>query len=847
MPKELAEPPPTANRWPSYQPMVLAFVAFGFGIFLDRQMEFAWVFSFATSWACLLSWFLFRIAIGQSNHVYLNRISSTLLLIGLIFAGSFWHHGRWNWFGAAEIGRFANAVASPACVDATVVSEPRWMVVDAEAYEDGSENGLEDKVRTRLVVRVDRIRDGGRWIDASGKADLVIHDSATHVKSGDQVRVFGRLVRSSPPSNPGQFDFQQFYRAQAKLAFLHAYDLDSVVVLKPASWQGAQLLSNLRHRFNQITWKYVGGHEAGFASAILLGNREQLSRTRRDSFLETGTVHLLAISGLHVGILAASFFLFFRIGLLSRRKCLLATMLFVFFYAWLVEFRPPVCRAAILIVLFCAGRLLGEKNFSFNLLAIAGVIVLLLNPSDLFGLGPQLSFLAVATLTFGRDWVFWPPPRDPIQRLIASTRPWHVRCLNSIGRKTRTAILVSGLIWIVAMPMVAYRFHLVAPIALIVNPLLLIPIAWALYGGLGVLVSGWFAPFVAYMFGWFCERNLGWIEWMIGAAQSVPFSHFWTAGPPTWALIVFYAGLFLFAVYPPSRLSGRWIVGLGIGWLVFGWVAPDQVKKYRDRTISRDLVCTFIDVGHGSSVLVELPNGKNLLYDAGSFGADEYGARSIAGVLWSQRIEHLDGIILSHADVDHFNAVPHLVEQFSIDVVFVSKQMLSSDSSAVKDLFSALKLNKVKIKTVCQGDQLFEDSGAKLDVVAPTEFGNSGNDNSNSVVLSIEHLGRKILLPGDLEDEGLESLLSTKPVDYDLVMAAHHGSKNSQPKDFMAWATPEFVVISGGSQRVNDQSAEPFGPLNRRVARTDRDGAVRFSIGKSGKVGLQTWNDEPWR
>jgi len=843
MPKEPAEIPPIASRWPSYQPMVLAFIALALGVLLDRKLDLDWRFCFGAAWICLTGWFLVRRISRSMDHFNRTRIASVLLLLGLVFAGSFWNHGRWNWYGIGEIGRFAGAVSRPVCVDATVVSEPRWVLVDEHATEDS----FEDKTRTKLVVRVDQIRDGSEWIKTSGKADLVIHASATHVKSGDRIRVFGRLVKGSPPSNPGQFDFQKYYRAQSKLAFLHAYDLDSVVVQQSANWQGLQLLSSLRHRLNQMTWEYVGDHEAGLASAILLGNREQISPTRRDAFLETGTVHLLAISGLHVGILAGSFFLFFRIGLLSRRKCLLLTIVFVIFYAWLVEFRPPVSRAAILIVLFCVGRLLGERNFSFNLLAIAGVIVLLLNPSDLFGLGPQLSFLAVATLTFGRDWIYWAPSRDPIQRLISSTRPWHVRCVYWMGRQSRTAILVSCLIWIVAMPLVAYQIHLVAPIALLVNPMLLLPIGWGLYGGLGVLVFGWFAPPIAYLFGWLCERNLVLIEWLIGSAQSVPYSHFWTAGPPTWGLVAFYVGVLMFAVYPPSRLSLRWIAGLAVFWLFAGWIVPDQIAKSLVASSDRPLACTFIDVGHGSSVLIQLPNGENVLYDAGSFGAEEYGASSVAGVLWSERIEHLDAIVLSHGDIDHFNAVPHLVEQFSIDTVFVSRQMLTSQSPAVRSLFESLKRHHVEVKTVCKGSRIFEGSGVNATVLGPSDSGNAGNDNSNSVLLSMEFKGRKILLPGDLEQEGLLELLHSTPIDFDLVMAAHHGSKNSLPRDFMAWANPEYVVISGGSQRVKEKTVEAFSPNVRRIARTDQDGAVRFLIEPNSEMSFKCWNNQPWK
>ncbi len=823
--------------------MVLVVLAFGLGIVFDRCLYLDWRFSSIAAWGCLFFWL--GLKGSKLRHDY-DRIGSTALLLGLVFLGSFWSHGRWCWFGESEIGRFASETAKPCCVEALVLSEPRWVAVQTE-----ESNYKKETIRTKLVVKVTAIRDGVNWKATSGLSDLVIHLPTRHIRSGDRIRIFGRLVASAPPTNPGQFDFREFYRAKSKLAFVHVYNLASVHVVEPSGWSGTRLLSQLRLRLNELTWRYVSSDEAPFASAILLGNREQLSRPRRDAFLETGTVHLLAISGLHVGILAGSFFLLFRIGWVSRRNCLVMTILFVLFYAWLVEFRPPVSRAAILIVLFCFGRLRGENAFSFNLLAIAGLIVLMINPSDLFGIGPQLSFLAVATLTFGKRWVFWPPPNDPIKRLIVSTRSFHVRTLYWMGRKLRTAILASGLIWLVAMPLVAYRFHLIAPVALVINPLLLVPIAWALYGGLGVLVFGWFSAPIANVCGWFCQINLFWIEWMIGVAQALPLSHTWTPGPLGWAVVVFYAGVFLFAVYPLAKLPGRALVGLMVGWIACCWFVPDRIGEYRQIRSPNPLCCTFIDVGHGSSVLIQLPDGRNLLYDAGSLGSSGYGARNIAGVLWSERITCLDAVFLSHADVDHFNALSQIADQFEISVVYVSPQMLDSDSKAVEDLFQVLRDRRIPIESLALGRQFSGDTNdpnrsCKIEVLGPPINGTADNDNSDSIILALEHLGHRVLLPGDLEKTGLSLLLKSDPIDFDLVMAAHHGSKNSLPSEFMDWSTPEYVVISGGSQRVSDATVAMFAAASRQVARTDRDGAVRFEVGQRG-LKLRRWKQDKWQ
>ncbi len=311
--------PDLLRRQPRYQAIVLCVLAFALGVFLDRMLDWDYRFSLCAATISLLAWAVLYFALplrishlSKNSSVWRESSGSVFLLVGLLSVGAFWHHSRWNWFGETEISRFADEVSRPCCLEGLVTTEPRWLAPreasDGLDYQEGV-------VRTCVTLKVLKIRDGDDWQTASGRLDLIIHAPAQHLASGQTVRVFGRLVKTRPPTNPGQFDFRSFYRSHGKLAFLHAYQAASVQIIRPVGWRHWQFLSSLRQRLNGLTWKYVDGDEAAFASAILLGNREQLSAERRESFLETGTVHLLAISGLHVGILAGSFFLLFRVGL----------------------------------------------------------------------------------------------------------------------------------------------------------------------------------------------------------------------------------------------------------------------------------------------------------------------------------------------------------------------------------------------------------------------------------------------------------------------------------------------------------------------------------------------------
>ena len=839
------------RRRPSYQPMLLVAVAFAMGILLDRMWDLNWRFSFCSSWLCLFSWLLISrcptiprmewIFISLGSRFKRERVASIILLTGILFGGSFWHHGRWNWFPHDEIGRYAMEVSRPCCVEAQVVSEPLWVVSDATFG-----TRPEMKMNTRLVLKVSRLRDGLDWVDVGGVCDLVIHQSVNGIHSGDRIEVLGYLVKSSPSNNPGGFNYEEYYRGKAKRAFIHAYQAESVRVVESANWFTTRWISSLRREFNELAWKYIPSPEAGFASAILLGNREQLSRVRRQRFLETGTSHLLAISGLHVGVLAGAFFCFFRLGIFSRRKSLWLTIIFVLFYAWLVEFRSPVLRASILVTLYCLGRLLGEGSFSFNLLAIAGVVVLIINPSDLYGIGPQLSFLAVASLTITADWIFGQPSVDPIQRLIAGTRSPLIRIWNWIFRQGRRALLVSFVIWLAALPLVAHQFHLIAPVALVANPLLLLPIAFSLYGGMAVLFLGTFLPSLAMLFGSLCQLSLGLVEWLVAVFQRIPLGHFWTAGPPGISVALFYTGAFLLFVYPKTKIQRSWLPICLVVWLVVGWLIPARWSAKESARHGGELVCTFLDVGHGSSVLLQLPDGKNVLYDSGSLGSPDSGARSIAGALWYQGVQHIDAVVISHADADHFNALPQLAKQFTIGQVYVSRMMLKDRSLQVRELLSCLEESGIEVVSVASGDRLFKSSLVSFDILSPPREGIRGNDNANSIVWMVEYGGRRILLPGDIEEEGLVQLLARNPVEIEVLMAAHHGSANSLPAKFIQWASPQYIVISCGRARVSESMKRNFSDSKKAVFRTDRDGAVQFRFRKEGDAVVRRWKTEPW-
>lgn len=826
----------------SHQPMLLVCLALAAGIAIDFSYCVPKTISLGIAISGITAFtFLWR---TQKPSTVWASTSSTTVLISIAATGCCWHHLFWNDFSTNDIGYVATESSSPCAVELQLSSEPKYAAAASGfAVAPGFSTSAKQQMQTRFRTRALKVRDGDIWREVSGNAELVIHQWVSNLRSGDRVRVYGRLVRPAPPTNPGQFDFSHHYRRQRLLAFVHAYHVESVEIIGRTNWEPARLLSGLRRNLDAILWKYVGPNEASFASAILLGNRRQMEKSRRDKFVETGTAHLLAISGLHVGILAGAFLFLLRGPFVKRRFCLWGTVLFVVFYAWLTEFRPPVTRAAILIVLYCLGRLFGNKGFSINLLCAAAVIVLAINPTDLFSIGPQLSFLAVATLTVGHKWIFLPAPTDPLQRLIANTRPRPIRWLHRCLRGLRAAVLVSGAIWVIGLPLVANRFHVIAYVSLVVNPILILPITLALYSGMATLITGWWLSPVARVFGYFCDRFLALIELIVLQAQSVSWSHTWTAGPSDISTAFFYLGLTLCAAGPFHKFRGKIIATFVFAWFVFGWWLPANIPSYRQQPLE----CIFVDVGHGTSVLINFPNGEHWLYDAGAMGSAQYGADNISSVLWHCGVQHIDRLVISHADADHFNSCPILARRFTIGRVIISKTAQQSEAASFKSLLQLFSKRRIPIEIASRGKQWSVGSQVNVSVLSPTPAGFQDNDNANSIVLMLDNGNQKLLLPGDLEKSGMNFLLRQPETDFDLVMAAHHGSKNSIPAEMMQWSTPEWVVISGNRHRVSDVTAARFLPSvgARRVLRTDRCGAIRFQFDGTNIL-TDHWHDHSW-
>lgn len=819
--------PSSAHAHRSRHPLVWLLVSVAAGIMLDTWLALPW--GFWTAAAIVLTGLWLVLWRCQRDH----GAAIAILAAAAAWAGG-WNHLHWQLFPANDLAHFLAEDDQPAALRAVARHAPRHL--PSQGFNPL--RAIPSGERSRLEVEVTALRDGEHWIAASGFGVLSVDGHLSGIQAGDELEIYCRARRTIAPGNPGEMDFASHARADRITFSLQCkYPECAQVIGRGSPWQFQRLFDWMQAYGDAQLWNRLGTSHSALADALLLGAREQMDFNRTEAFFRTNTIHFLAISGLHVGILGGSLLYLLRCGLLRRRMALAMVAAAAVLYATMTGADPSAMRAASLVVLLCLALALERPTLAFNCLAAAALYIVWRNPADLFRAGPQLSFLAVGTLIwFGPQWLKW-QEKDALDRLVASQRPPHLKAISWLSSWWLRGTLATAAVWAATLPLIMLRFHLVSPVAILLSPLLTLPIAVALLSGFALLLLGWLWGPLESVLGFLCHGSLWVIDTLVVWGSRLPGGYWWVAGPPPWLVVLFYAGLLGWAAVP--QFTGKRRLGLGLLaiWMLL-WLAPSPLPARS----AAPLECTFLSMGHGCAVVLHLPDGRTVLYDAGRLASPAGAARSVSSYLWRRGIRRIDAVVISHADVDHYNALPQLLEQFDVGAVYVSPVMwtqtttpssrpVADDSAARRVLRRAIERAGVPlIEAWDEQDSLPGSADVRLDFIHPSRNGIVGSDNANSLVLLVEYQGRRILLTGDVEGPGLAALLAREPIDCDVVLVPHHGSRRSDPPGFAAWSRPEWVVISGGFDRNDTQVLDAYQQHGARVLHTAYDGAVTVRI-----------------
>lgn len=698
---------------------------------------------------------------------------------------------------------------------------PKWWPTD------------EERRCTRFVMNVSDALLAGQWRPAPGLMRVTVEGVTQNIGYGHQVDL---VARAQPTSERGAS-----IRASAGMLASEGIGATGwaaapeaiTVKTGSAGWPGLRLIERARARLLQAVDQRLEGDAAAIVKCLVLGERQGLGEDLQDAFRRTGTMHFLAVSGLHVGLLAAFVWYAALLCGVRHRQAAAVVMGIVFLYAALAGFSPSVRRAAVMTAVVCGSWLFGLKPRLPSSLALALALILLHTPSELFRPGLQLSFAAVCGIVaFTRPLhrtLFRAP--DAVDRLSA-LKPWQWR-RRAVTNTVQQLFAVSVAAWLATLPLTLAWFHLVSFSAPVAN-LVLVPAVWltlaAGFPGAGAAaVTGKYAwPLLATS-----ASGAGVMAWFVRLLARVPYVAVHLPPPGWWWVGLCYALMLAIAARQHLRLN-RWrIVSLmllpGVVYLAFVWRAPAPER----------MRVTAIPVGHGNCMLAQFPDGKTLLFDAGSMGFLHVGKNVITPALWAQGVRRLDAVILSHHDADHYNGFLQVADMMPVGKVCLPVGFDRHPSAA--PFMAELEQRGLAIERLAAGDRIAGFADADARVLWPVRgllFAKKLSDNELCCVVHLTQPEGSALLTGDIGGRGAALMLSrVKSLSADIFQVPHHGIINPEGLRLAAAARPRVGIVPCGRSA---WQPEPWTKLIKHLLSTDKEGMIEIELGGTGGLRVRT-------
>ncbi|MGE5849073.1 MAG: DNA internalization-related competence protein ComEC/Rec2 [Candidatus Methylomirabilota bacterium] len=748
-------------------------------------------------------------------------------------------------FGAPpnHLSRLSEAsLLSPAPLEGWVVGPPDPRPADAR--------DLTDPERTRFVVEVTRLRLGEAWVVTRGRARLTVLGQAPEVAYGDEVRGTFRLHHPRRFGNPGAFDYPGYLATQG--IFLEGWTRDPVNLTQAR--RGSTILAAVFHVRALLLRRLDAAlppQQAALVKAMVLGDRSGLTPEMNQAFLDSGTYHILAISGLNVSLLAGTLFGLFRLLRASPRLAAAGAAILVTLYAALAGASASVIRAAVMTDVYLLAVVLDRRGDLLNSLALSALALLWWNPRFLSDVGFQLTFLA----TLG----------------IVAILPRCEEALTAVPRALRwpvESVAITVAATVMTLPILAGTFNRVAPVGILAN-LPIVPLS-GLVTALGTAACALLLATPAGL-PWLNQANAWLVDLLFATAgwfAAWPWSTVRVYTPTAGMLAAYYA-IGAACVLTVSRDSGngitgserglararRWARRLGAAGVFMGAVALVVQVGVRLWPLAGPpaVRITLLDVGQGEAHFVELRGGQRILVDAGGVpgGRFDIGARVVAPFLLHQWVGSLDVLVLTHAQADHIGGVPAILRGFPVGEVW------SGDTPYPSITFlwvqEYLRRRKIPHRIVSADSPPIRWGEATVEVRhPPSRKRDDARDarverlrpNDTSMVLRLRIGEQAALLTGDVEREG-ETALLRRPaaLQAKVLKVPHHGSRTSSSEAFLAAVRPEVALVSCGYRnRFNHphpEVVERYRALGVRLYRTDLHGAINVEMRPEG---IRVWS-----
>jgi len=512
--------------------------------------------------------------------------------------------------------------------------------------------------QARILIETDSISSPGDTLLSHVKILCNIYrnkykeSAPENLRLGDMVTIQGKLKQLPHKKNPGEFDYGRYLKIHGIDAILTSYGFDNVRVTgcSDPGFYNANIIYPVRNYCSNVIDKYIGGNEGEFLKGLVIGERSGITKQAKEDFVNAGVAHIIAVSGLNVAYILICITLLLTFVPLKYKYKVFISILFLVFYMNLTGNVPSIVRAVIMASVFLLSRLLERKPNPYSIISFAALVVLVINPSQLFDAGFLLSFSAVISIV-----LLYPRLEKILSRFI------NLEGANGFAASFRiilSYLLVTLSAFVGLLPIIAIMFERVSLISIITN-LIVVPFS-NLVLGIGFLlilvslVSGWLASVIAST----ASAILYGLLWFINYTAGFDLSYVETYGFDTLLFFTYY--LFIYLILTTNKINYKARFALFV-LLIANFFLFDSILSRKEQ-----LRIACLDTGKSSSTLISI-GGFNALIDAGASGMNYNSAeRTVIPYLKRQRIDNIDLLILTDLDFSEYSNLVYFILNFPV-------------------------------------------------------------------------------------------------------------------------------------------------------------------------------------
>ncbi|MCX7611933.1 MAG: DNA internalization-related competence protein ComEC/Rec2 [Ignavibacterium sp.] len=698
------------------------------------------------------------------------------------------------------------------------------------AYGEVESIDLKKVYEISFTLKTDSIRINDSTIHTSEKLLCRLRSGSKdrkifydNINPGNKISFSGTFIQARSVRNPGEFDYKKYLLSKGITGIITSYQDSSFKILNRETNFYTNLIFNIRKYLDEVIHKTHNKQTAGLLRGLLLADRSEIDNETKLNFINAGVIHILAVSGLHVGYILLFFFVIFgRFNLYLKSIFVIAG---IFCFMLITGVPASVFRATLMASIIIIAFLTNRSTNLVNSIALSSVIILLIQPQQIFNPGFQLSYSAVLSIA-----LIYPILQKEIQQM---------KIKNEIVKKILLFIGVSFSAQIGTLPFTVAYFNKISVIALLAN-LFVIPLA-ALIVGLGIItiligsISYAFASFFGITNNFFTALMFKVVE----VTGNYEYSHIKISDYSILDGLIFYSFLALF-IYGMNRIY-KPAIKILFSIFIFSNIYVFSLLDDKELLENGKLNVLMIDVDQGDSFLIKFPEGKTALIDAGkSDPFFDVGERVIIPLLDYLGIKKIDYGFISHFDNDHYGGFYSLLVNQRIKEVFIPEPDSSSKSIKFNKFLDELKIPK----RIYHKEKLMVDNSAIYILNDTTEkYFDRLSSNDRSGVKKIVFGETSFLFLGDVEipAERYYTQFESKMLDADVLKVGHHGSKTGSSEEFLNAVSPKISLISAGIKNKfghpSEIVLERLQKMNSKILRTDSAGAVLLqSDGKEIKV-----------